>query len=72
MKATFRVTEDTVCTLIYTLFVNSDRKPEPLYYSTLAAFDIKVDRKSKVPVLLLATATVYRTIADLRSELKGV
>ena len=37
----------------------------------LAAFDIKVDRKSKFPVLLLATATVCRTIANarLRSEL---
>src|SRR5271168_4201999 len=37
----------------------------------LAAFDIKVDRKLKFPVLLLAIATVYRTIANarLRSEL---
>jgi hypothetical protein len=44
-------------------FVNSDRKPEPSYYPALAAFDIKVDRKSKFPVLLLAMATVYRTLA---------
>jgi hypothetical protein len=52
-------------------FVNSDRKPEPSYYPALAAFDIKVDRKSKFPVLLLAIATVCRTIANarLRSEL---
>src|SRR5271170_1624763 len=52
-------------------FVNSDRKPEPSYYPALAAFDIKVDRKSKFPVLLSAMATVYRTIANarLRSEL---
>jgi hypothetical protein len=52
-------------------FVNSDSKPEPSYYPALAAFDIKVDRKSKFPVLLLAIATVCQTIANarLRSEL---
>src|SRR5271168_3970545 len=52
-------------------FVNSDRKREPSDYPALAAFDIKVDRKSKFPVLLLAIATVCRTIANarLRSEL---
>ena len=43
-------------------FVNSDRKPEPSYYPALAAFDIQVDRKLKFPVLLLAIATVWRTI----------
>src|SRR5271170_4199593 len=55
----------------YTPFVRSDRKPEPSYYPALAAFDIKVDRKSRFPVLLLAVATVRRTIANarLRSEL---
>src|SRR5271156_5012606 len=52
-------------------FVNSDRKREPSDYPALAAFDIKVDRKSKFPALLLAIATVCRTIANarLRSEL---
>jgi hypothetical protein len=52
-------------------FVRSDRKPEPSCYPALAAFDIKVDRKSRFPVLLLAVATVCRTIANarLRSEL---
>ena len=52
-------------------FVNSDRKHEPSYYPALAAFDIKVDRKSKFPVLPLAIATVCRTIANahLRREL---
>ena len=58
-----------------TPFVNSDRKPEPSYHPALAAFDIKVDRKLKFPVLPLAIATVCRTIANARlhSELiKGV
>jgi hypothetical protein len=41
--------------------VNSGCKPEPLDYLTLAAFDIKVDRKSKFRVLLLAIATVCQT-----------
>src|SRR5271154_7603719 len=52
-------------------FVNADRKREPSDYPALAAFDIKVDRKSKFPVLLLAIATFCRTIANarLRSEL---
>ena len=52
-------------------FVNSDRKPEPSYYPALAAFDIRVDRKPKLPVLPLAIATVRRTIANarLRTEL---
>jgi hypothetical protein len=56
-------------------FVRSDSKPEPSDYPALAAFDIKGDRKSKFPVLLLAIATVCRTIANarLQSELiKGV
>jgi hypothetical protein len=51
------------------------KKPEPSDYPALAAFDIKVDRKSKFQVLLLAIATVCRTIANarLQSELtKGV
>jgi hypothetical protein len=46
--------------------VNSDRKLEPSHYPALAAFDIKVDRKSKFSVLLLAMATVCRTIANAR------
>jgi hypothetical protein len=52
-------------------FVRSDSKPEPSDYPALAAFDTKVDRKSKFPVLLLAIATVCRTIANahLQSEL---
>jgi hypothetical protein len=33
-------------------------------YPALAAFDIKVDRKLKSPVLLLAVATVCWTIAN--------
>ena len=51
---------------------NSGRKPEPSYNNpVLAAFDIEVDRKSKFQALLLAIATVCRTIANarLRSEL---
>ena len=46
-------------------------KPELGDYPALAAFDIKVDRKSKFPVLPLAIATVCRTIANarLRTEL---
>ena len=39
-------------------FVRSDSNPEPSDYPSLAVFDIKVDRKSKFPVLLLAVATV--------------
>jgi hypothetical protein len=41
------------------------------YYPALAAFDIKVDRKSKFLVLLLAIATTCWTVANahLRSEL---
>jgi hypothetical protein len=61
--------------LVYTPMSTPIAKPEPSYYPALAVFDIKVDRKSKFPVLLLAMATVYRTIANarLRSELtKGV
>jgi hypothetical protein len=52
-------------------FVRSDSKPEPSDYPALAAFDIKVDRKSKFPALLLAIATVRQTItnAPLQSEL---
>jgi hypothetical protein len=52
-------------------FVNSNRKPEPSYYPALAAFDIKVDRKSKFPVLPLAVAAVCQTVANarLRTEL---
>jgi hypothetical protein len=50
--------------------VSSDRKPEPSYYPALAASDIKVDRKSKSSVLLLAIATVYRTIANARLRLE--
>jgi hypothetical protein len=42
----------------------ADRKPEPLDYLILAAFDIKVDRKSKFPVLLLAIATVCPDACD--------
>ena len=42
--------------------------PEPLDYPALAAFDIKVGRKSKFPVLLLAIATVSRTIATARLQ----
>jgi hypothetical protein len=59
----------------YTPFVRSNSKPEPSDYLALAAFDIKVDRESKFPVLLLAIATVCQTIANarLQSELiKGV
>ena len=38
--------------------VRSDSKPEPSDYPALGAFDIKVDGKSKFPVLLLAIATI--------------
>jgi hypothetical protein len=48
----------------YTPFVRSDSKLEPSDYLALAAFDIKVDRKSKFLVSLLAIATVCRTIAS--------
>jgi hypothetical protein len=59
----------------YTPFVRTDSKPEPSDCPALATFDVKVDRKSKFPVSLLARATVCQTIADahLQSELiKGV
>lgn len=51
--------------------VNSDRKPKPSYYPTLAASDIKADGKPKFPVLVLAIAIICRTTANarLRSEL---
>jgi hypothetical protein len=54
--------------LYSTPLVNFDRKPEPSYYPALAAFDIKVDRKLKFPVSLLAIATVCRTIANARLQ----
>jgi hypothetical protein len=50
----------------YTPFVRSDSKLEPSDYPALAAFDIKVDRKSKFLVLLLAIITICRTIANAR------
>jgi hypothetical protein len=54
--------------LSYTPLSDPIASLEPPDYPALAASDIKVDRNSKFPVLLLAIATICQTIANARLQ----
>jgi hypothetical protein len=61
-RLAYKVTNRATISCLHPISI-SDSKPKPWNYPSLAPLDVEVDKQLQFPELLLAVATVYRTVA---------